>query len=173
MELLDTMLKRRSIRQYTNEKISKENIEQILQAGLLAPSSRNIRPCELIVVESKDTLEKLSHCKTFGSKMLKDASHAIVVLGNKNKSDVWIEDCSIVMTYMHLMATSLNIGSCWVQCRLRNNEEMTAEDYIKDLLSIPGSYCVEAILSLGISLHEVVPHSLEELDLSKIHDETF
>lgn len=173
MELLDTMLKRKSIRQYTDEKISKENIEQILQAGLLAPSSRNIRPCELIVVESKDTLEKLSHCKTFGSKMLKDASHAIVVLGNKNKSDVWIEDCSIVMTYMHLMATSLNIGSCWVQCRLRNNGEMTTEDYIKDLLSIPDSYCVEAILCLGISANEITSHLSNELDLSKIHNETF
>lgn len=173
MELLEAMLKRRSIRQYTNEKVSQDKIDKILQAALLAPSSRNIKPCELIVIEDRETLEKLANCKSAGSLMLKEASHAIVVIGNHEKSDVWIEDCSIVMTYMHLMATSLDIGSCWVQCRLRENKEMNAEQYIKELLSIPDSYSVEAILSLGVSAVSPKPNSLENLDMSKLHKEVF
>ena len=60
MTLLDVMLKRRSIRKYTDDKISDEDLNKILTAGLLAPTSRNRKPCEFIVVKDKDTLKKLS-----------------------------------------------------------------------------------------------------------------
>lgn len=59
MELLQVMKNRRSIRKYTDDKIPAEKLNQILRAGLLAPSSKNIRPVEFIVVEDKVALEKL------------------------------------------------------------------------------------------------------------------
>lgn len=51
--LMDILLKRRSIRKYKNESISKEQLEMILKAGLISPSGRNRRPWEFIVVEDK------------------------------------------------------------------------------------------------------------------------
>lgn len=173
MDLLETMLKRRSIRTYTGESLSQETIDKILHAGLLAPSSRNIQPCELVVVRDKETLVNLSKCKKAGAGMLTNADCAIVVLGDTTRSDVWIEDCSIVMTYMHLAATSLGIGSCWIQCRLRDSFEMSAEHYMRDLLRIPEQYGVLAILSLGMPQKEATPHTLEELKMEKIHSEIF
>lgn len=141
---------RKSIRHYLKDTcVKKDDIDQILKAGLLAPTSRNLKSVEFIYVSKKEDVEKLACCKTTGANMLKEASQAIIVLGNKEKSDVWIEDASVAMTCMHLMASSLNIGSCWVQCRLRSNEEMSAEDYIRHLYQIPHSYGVLAILSLG------------------------
>lgn len=173
MELFETMLKRRSIRKYKDDDILKEYVDKILQAGLLAPSSRNIKPCEFIVIENKDVLEKLSYCKSAGASMLKGANKAIVVIGDSKKSDVWIEDCSIAMTYMHLMATDLGIGSCWIQCRLRDNKETSAEVYIRDLLNIPDYYSVLAILSLGISNEEKNDMKIEDLDIKKIHFDSY
>ena len=60
MNFLDLLKHRRSIRQYKEEAVSKEALEAIVEAGLLSPSGRNIRPWELIVVQKKETLEKMS-----------------------------------------------------------------------------------------------------------------
>ena len=77
MELIDIMLKRRSIRKYTDENISDDKIEKIIEAGLLAPTSRNRKPCEFVVIKNKEVLEELSHTKASGSKMLANANVAI------------------------------------------------------------------------------------------------
>ena len=115
MNFLDLLKHRRSIRQYKEEAVSKEALEAIVEAGLLSPSGRNIRPWELIVVQKKETLEKMSECRVGSAKMLAGASVAIVVIADPEKTDVWTEDCSIVMSNMHNMAHDLGLGSCWIQ----------------------------------------------------------
>lgn len=175
MDLLELMKQRRSIRTYTGEKISDEAMEQILWAGLLAPSGRNIKPWEFIVVRDRETLEELSKCRPAGPGMLKNADAAIVVLGNTEATDVWTEDCSIAMAQMHLMAESLGVGSCWVQgrCRVAPQEGLMAEDLVRELLEIPSNYALEAILSLGMPMNHPAAHTLEELPMEKIHREKF
>ena len=112
MKLLEIMQNRRSVRKYTGESIADEKMEEILQAGLLSASSRAFRPWEFIVVRDKEMLDKMASCRDGAANMLKGADAAIVVIADGEKSDVWIEDCSIVMSNMHLMADSLGIGSC-------------------------------------------------------------
>lgn len=151
MELLEILQKRRSVRKYTAENISQDKLEKILQAGLLAPSSRAIYPVELVAVRDKEMLSKLSECKAAGATMLKNADVAIVVVGDTAKSDAWIEDCSITMTLMMLEATEQGVGSCWVQCRGRRTSEGTStEKCVRSLLDIPDNFGVLAILSLGM-----------------------
>ena len=113
MDLLEIMLNRRSVRTYTGEKIEDEKLEMILKAGLAAPSGRGRRPWEFIVVRDKDTLACMSESRKCGAGMLTGADCAIVVVADEEKTDVWTEDCSIAMAYMHLMADSLGVGSCW------------------------------------------------------------
>lgn len=79
--------------------------------------------------------------------MLADADAAIIVIGDTEKSDAWIEDCSIAMILMQLEATELGIGSCWVQCRGRTTPQGTGtEDRIKSLfgtwISIGLLFCI-------------------------------
>lgn len=141
---------RHSVRKYTGESVSEETLGLILSAGILAPSGRNLRPVEFFVIQDPEKLAVLSKCKSSGSAMIQHADRAIIVLGDKDKSDTWIEDCSIAMSYMQLQATECGVGSCWVQCRMRDGEFGMAEDYIRDRFSIPEHYAVEAILALGI-----------------------
>ena len=89
MEFIDMLKKRRSIRQYTKEAVTGEQLQLVINAGLLSPSSRSIRPWELIVVQNKDTLQKMSECRVGSAKMLANASAAVVVIANAEKSDVW------------------------------------------------------------------------------------
>ena len=102
MDLMELLLNRRSIRKYTGERISEKNLEKILQAGLASASGRNRKPWELVVVQDREMLEKLSHCRTGAAKMLEKAGCAILVFADMAKTDVWTEDCSIVMSNMHL-----------------------------------------------------------------------
>ena len=173
MELLEIMKNRRSIRKYTEERIPEEKLELVLQAGLLTPSGKRIRPWEFIVVRSKETLGAMSECRVGAAKMLAGADCGIVVIGDAEKTDVWTEDCSIAMSNMHLMADSLGIGSCWIQGRLREAPEGTTEEYLRKLLGYPDNYKLEAILSLGMPADHPKPHSLEELETAKIHREKF
>ena len=174
MELLEVMRNRRSVRNYTGEEIPKDKLEQVLTAGLLSASGRNRQPWEFIVVQKKDTLMKLSKSRAQGASMLEHAGCAIVVVADPKKTDVWTEDCSIAMSNMHLMADSLGLGSCWIQGRLREAADgRTTESYIKELLEIPDSYCLEAMLSLGILVEHPEAHVIEELPTEKVHMEKF
>ena len=174
MELLDIMKKRRSVRTYTEETIPEEKLTAILQAGLLSASGKAIRPWEFIVVRKKETLNAMSKCRVAGSKMLEGADCAIVVLGHEEKSDVWIEDCSVAMANMHLMADSLGLGSCWIQGRLRQAPgERTTEEYLRELLKFPANFRLEAILSLGMIEKHPDAYELEKLPMEKIHREEF
>ena len=169
MELPELLQKRRSVRKYTAESISQDKLEKILQAGLLAPSSRAIYPVELIAVGDKEMLCRLSGCKAAGAAMLKNADAAIVVVGDTARSDAWIEDCSITMTLMMLEATEQGVGNCWVQCRGRQTSEGTStEEYIKALLGISENFGVLAILSLGMPAEEPEPRQLPDVNTTKI-----
>lgn len=174
IELLKLMKNRRSIRNYTDEKIPEDKLDLILQAGLLAPSSKNIRPVEFVVVEDKEMLKALSKSKPFGSGMLAEAACAIVVIGDTRKADAWVEDCSLALGYMLLMAERLDIAACWVQERLRKS--LLGKDAglkVKENLGIP-EYCeVEAILALGIPARKESPRTWNETETGKIHREKY
>ncbi len=174
MSLMEILQKRCSVRKYTGEPISDENITKVLQAGLLSASGRGIKPWEMIVVKNKDTLKKMSECRVGSAKMLDGADAAIVVIANTDLSDVWIEDCSIVMANMYLMADDLGLGSCWIQCRLREaSDGRTTEDYLREIFEYPVNYRVEAIMSLGMPESHKPIRELSEFSMSKIHYEKY
>ena len=180
MNLLSTFQHRHSIRKYTAAPIADAALTQIIQAGLLSASSRSIRPWEFIIVKDKDMLRRLSECRTGAARMLAGADAAIVVIANAETSDVWIEDCSIAMANMHLMADSLSVGSCWIQGPLRTataadsgTDSVTTEDYVRECLHFPEGYKLEALLSLGMPAEDKTPTELSELPLEKVHYEKF
>lgn len=151
MELIDVMAARHSIRKYTGEHIADEKLQTILQAAEFVPRSRPEPSWKMIVVRQKETLRKMAGCRIGTGKMLENADCAIVLLGDPAVSDVWIEDTAIVISNMHLMASALGVGSCWIQGRLRRAEDgRTTEDFLREILDFPEDYRLEAILSLGM-----------------------
>lgn len=169
MTLTDLMLKRRSTRKFNDEKITKEELDKILQAALLAPTSMNRKPCNFMVVERKETLNELSQAKNHGADLIKGADKAIVVVADTLVADTWCEDSSIALTYMHLMATELDLGSCWVQIHLRDKDGRDAEEVVRDILKVDDHYRIVGILALGHSDDIPKPHTLEDIDKNKIH----
>lgn len=169
MTLIDIMLKRRSTRTFADEPVTKEELDKILQAALLAPTSMNRKPCNFMVVERSETLRQLANCKDHGAALLENTDKAIVVLADTVIADTWCEDSSVALTYMHLMATELGLGSCWVQVHLRSKDKISAEEVVREILKVDSHYRIVGMLAIGRSDNIPKPRSLDELDKSRIH----
>ncbi|MBD8390341.1 nitroreductase family protein [Dysgonomonas sp. BGC7] len=162
--------KRRSIRKFTEEPISPEDVESILKAALMSPSSKSTNPWQFVLVEDKEILEKLSYCKKSSSKLIAGCALAVVVLADPLSSDVWIEDSSIASIMMQLQAEDLGLGSCWVQVRERYTAEDTpSEEYVRLLLDIPLQLQVLSVIAFGHKAQERSPFDEEKLQWEKIH----
>ena len=167
--MLEHLRTRRSIRKFTDEKLSPEALDQLEEALLRSPSSRGLKPWEFVVVDDREMLEQLARCKPHGAAFLRHAALGIVVCGDETRSDVWIEDCSIASAVIHLTAHSIGLGSCWIQVRERKHADGgTAEAYIQLLLGIPGHLRVLSIIAVGHPAREMEGHSRESLEWSKI-----
>lgn len=168
-EILEILKERRSIRKFKEEKVDKELVKKILKAGLLGPTSKNKKPVEFIVIEDKETILKLGECKSKGVDGLINATCAIVVIADSEKSDVWIEDASIAAILIQNAVTNLGLGSVWIQIRNRQNSTSSSEDAVRKVLNIPTNYGVSSIIALGYKDEVKEPYSEEAIDFSKVH----
>lgn len=172
--MLDMLLKRRSCRSFDHRAVETEKKDKILQAAQLAPSGKGSRPWEFIVIENPETLQKLGNCRHPNQPFLPQAPLAVVVLGDTQKTDTWIEDASLAAVIMQLEAESLGLGSCWVQIRLReSNRGISSEEYVRGLLGIPKHMAVLAIIAIGYPEKRLPEHTLQEVNQEKIHIETY
>ena len=159
MDFFELVQKRHSVRKFTDEQISSENIEAIISATQTAPSAKNTKSSAFMIIEDHDTLKALSELRTSGGKFIADADKAIVVLGDETKTDLWRENCSISATFVQLAATALGIGSCWVHVHGRKRSkdgsvEGMAEDYVRGLLGIKENMRILCIIALGYEASE-------------------
>ena len=170
----DLFLRRHGIRRYTDEPVSPEDVKTIVEAGLLAPSSKSARPWQFILVEDKEMLARLAECKPNYAQSIKNAPLAIVVCSDPSKSDCFVEDASVAATMMHIQATALGLGSCWVEVRHRFSADgEPAEVMVQEVLGIPADLPVMCILSVGHSAEERRPVDPSKLLWEKVHVGTF
>lgn len=156
---------RRSIRKYLDKEISDEDIKKILKAGMNAPTARNLKPYEFIVVRNKETLSKLSEMKK-NAYFAKDSNVTIVLLA-RELSDYWQQDLGAVSENMLLQATRLGIGSCWVGI----TPNIEYENYTRSVLGIPENVRVFSLMTLGYPGEEKQPN--DNYYEEKVHYEKF
>ena len=127
-----------------------------------------------IVIEDKETLQKLGDCRKPNQPFLPQAPLAIAVLCNTEKSDTWIEDGSIASAIMQLEAESLGLGSCWVQIRLReSNQGKSSEEYVRELLGVPKHMAILNIIVVGYPEERLPAHTLNEIKTERVHKEIY
>lgn len=164
------LLTRHSIRRYKDQPVDADDVSKILEAALLAPTSKSARPWEFVVIEDKDMLARLADCKQFGTKPIASAAFAVAVTADTTKSDVYIEDASIAAVFMHLQAADLGLGSCWIQVRNRLAADgESSETIVRELLDIPERMAVECIVTFGHIDEDRKPVDPSKLLWEKIH----
>ena len=118
---INNIMTRTSIRQYTNEPISKADIETMLRAGMAAPTAVNKQPWHFVVVNERAKLDELGG-NGRQSQMWHESTLAIVVCGDMNKAlqgpaqAFWIQDCSAATENILLAANALGLGAVWTGC---------------------------------------------------------
>lgn len=148
MELLKALQKRRSVRRFTEEAVSKEDIDTLMHAAMSGPSACNARPWEFYVVESETTLQNL-HKATKYTNM--NAPLAIVVCGNLSRAlpapltDFWVQDCSAATENILLAATDIGLGAVW--CGIYPNDKAVAN--VKIALGLPEEHIPLNIILVG------------------------
>jgi nitroreductase len=153
-EFLETIKDRRSVRSYLDKTISKEILEEIVDAGRLAPSARNVQAWDFVVVTEKETLGKIAE---ISMPFIREAGALILVCG-KPDHQRYVEDCSAATENIILAAKSFGIGSCWVAG--------VNKDYlppIMEMLEIPKDRNIVALVSLGYFERNPDPHHKKEL----------
>ncbi|WP_343208080.1 nitroreductase family protein [Anaerolentibacter hominis] len=172
-QLLELLKQRRSIRKYQDQKVEQEKIAQLLKAWEIAPSGKNLKSCELVILQNRELIRQLALCKATSTAAMDTAPLVFVILGDKEKSDVWIEDCAIVSTILQEEAADLGLGSCWIQMRLRSSGTAPSEDAIRKLLNIPDRYGILCAVTVGYPAETKEPYSDPVPNPSKLHYETF
>ena len=165
----ELITKRRSMRKFTDEELTQEQVVSLMKAALMAPTSKRSNAWQFVVVDDRDLLKKLSLCKEQSAQFIADAALAIVVAADPLASDVWIEDAAIASIYIQLQAEDLGLGSCWVQVRERFTASgIPSNDYVHEVLDMPLQLQVLSIIAVGHKGMERKPFDESHLQWEKI-----
>lgn len=155
---------RTSVRAFTDEPVTRDEILQILRAGMQAPSATDQQPWEFYVVTDKPTLKRLADASPYGS-FTASAPAAIVCC---YRTDVRVPqyceiDCAICMENIWLATDSLGLGGTWIGIAPLQ-ERMTA---LEEILEMPEGLRAFALFPLGHPAEEKAQR--DRFDESRIH----
>ncbi|MFP4059104.1 MAG: nitroreductase family protein [Bacteroidota bacterium] len=169
MNIMDILINRRSIRKYKNEKIERDTLEELVKAGMYAPSAVNKQPWHFIIVDDPLIMNRIADVHP-NAQMLRHAAAAIVVVADKEASHggvYWPLDCSAATQNILLAAHGKGLGSVWLGVYPR--EERVKG--LNDIFNLPEGKIAFSAISLGYPAEEKpVP---ERFHMEKIHFNTF
>lgn len=166
MELKEVLLKRRSVRKFTEEPVSEEMIEELMHAAMSGPSACNKRPWEFYVVTNSEKLEELKGATMF-TKF--SAKLVIVVCGNLTRAlplqaaNYWIQDCSAATENILLRATDLGLGAVW--CGIHPQKK--SEERVRKMLDIPKTQVPLNVIFMGHPAEE--PEARDQYEEARVH----
>ena len=166
MELKEALLKRRSVRKFTEEAVSEEMIQELLHAAMSGPSACNKKPWEFYVVTNPEKLEELKGASKITKK---NSKLAIIVCGNLSRAlpmhfaNYWIQDCSSATENILLRVTDLGLGAVW--CGIHPQKQ--AEKKVRQILDIPQSQVPLNIIHIGHPAEE--PEARDQYEEKRIH----
>ncbi len=155
---IDWILKRRSIRKFTDQQVSNEQVTTILEAAMAAPSAMNLKPWKFIVVRGEEQLAELRKALPFGKI---EAPCAIVVCGDLRSikrpamERFWEQDCSAATQNILLATTVLGLGSVWCGVHPINMIERS----VRAVLKIPSGVIPLNVIFLGYPAEEKPPRT--------------
>ena len=141
MDVMECLRTRLTVRAFRPDPVPAEVVQKILEAGRLAPSSRNLQPWHLIVIRNPDTLRAIGAVATSG-RFVADAPMAIAIaMENADRPEL---DAGRVLQQMELAAWSEGLGTCFVGLRVADQNRQ-----VKELLGIPDRVELITVLPFG------------------------
>jgi len=173
LDVFEAIKKRRSVRAYTSEEVSEEEVEKLIDAARLAPSAGNIQPWEFVIVRSTEIKRKLSDA-ALNQTFIEEAPVVIIVCADVARSN-WgygdrganlycLQDTAAATENMLLAAQALGLATCWIGAFY--------EDEVAKVVNTPRNVRPVAIVPVGHPAEK--PSAPPKRSMREIvHHETF
>lgn len=155
MDVLKAIMTRRSIRRFTGEVITDEQIDTLLRAGFQAPSAHNMQPWHFVVLKNKELLQEVSEFHKY-AQMLPNAGCGIVVCGDEEKQPArgfLVEDCAAAIQNILLASHGIGLGAVW--CGLYDSSDLV--NSMKEVLGLPSNIIPIGMVVVGNKDEEKEP----------------
>lgn len=147
MSTPDTIRRRRSIRKYTDEPVSRETVRELLAAAMSAPSAANEQPWQFIVIDDPGVLANIPTVGPFIREGA-DAPVAILVCGDLSvfrMPGFWVQDCSAATENLLLAAHERGLGAVWTAVYPMEDRMLG----FRNLFSLPDTVIPFALVPIG------------------------
>lgn len=166
MDAMEAILSRRSCRSYTADPVSDELLEQLLKAGMASPSACNQRPWHFVVVDDRETLDKISDIQAY-SPMLKTAPMAIVICSDGGDAAMggqyWPQDCAAATQNILIAARAVGLGAVWLGI-YPDDARIVG---LRDLLALPQNITPFCVIALGHPAK--TPRPIDRYEPERVH----
>ena len=167
MDIFEAIHTRRSVRKFTDEPVSNEQIHRILAAGMAAPSADNSQSWRFVVITDKALLARIPEVQPF-ARMAAKSAVTIVVCGDPRADadqgqHYWVQDAAAAMQNMLLAVNGLGLGACW--CAVHPHPPF--EQGIRALIGLPEPVCPLGLCVIGRPAVQVKP--VDRFDAAKVH----
>ena len=172
MDNLELFFSRRSVREYSERRISDEDLRAILAAGMSGPSCADTRPWQFIVVKDRETLGHMADANGKYAAPLRNAAVGILICGDLDRAfpgarEYWVIDGTIAGQNMTLAAKALGIGSVW----LGTWPQMDRVEKQRSLFGLPESIVPHSIIAFGYPAEDNAAEPREAYEESRVHFE--
>ena len=156
--VLKSIMSRKSVRQYTDQPVSREQLEILVKAAVSAPSAVNKQPWAFVVIDDRVTLDILAALLPY-AKMAAKVSAAIVVCGDLSKAyngledEYWIQDCSAATENLLIAAEAMGLGAVWTAVY----PEEDRVEIVRKQLALPELIVPLNLIPKGSPLHDDTP----------------
>jgi nitroreductase len=158
--VLENILSRKSVRAYTDQKLTQEQIETMLKAGMAAPSGSDIRPWSFVVLQDPSKYEAIFGEANFNLRMYNASAAVLVVCADTTvtrtprdggdpvtmPNGTWRDDMGAVTENILLAAESMGLGACWTACYPYKARYMP----VKDALHLPATVVPYCVIPVGV-----------------------
>lgn len=166
-ETIKTILSRRSIRKYTGATVSRAMLEEVVKAGMSAPTSRDTRHFRFVLVDDENTVKALVEGLPY-TKMALTAKHIIIVATDiavaygGRETPYWVQDCSAAAENVLLAAQSLGLGACWTAAHPRPERML----HVQKVLEMPEQIMPLCVIAIG---HPAGDSQKDKYDPTSVH----
>jgi nitroreductase len=145
MDLMEGIYTRRSVRQFTDERVTRNELIEIIKAGTWAPSGLNNQPWRFVIINDRDTLNRLAALTKY-RKIIEDAPACIAVFVDKGAMYNEVKDHQAMgacMQNMLLSAHATGLGAVWL------GEILNNADKVNSLLKLSEDLDLMAVIAIG------------------------
>lgn len=164
--VIEPIVWRRSIREYSEEPVLEEAIESLVKAAQFAPTAMDRREVEFVITRSQAIKKELA--AVLGQDFIKTAPVLILMAADPKTGLLCERDLALASGFIMIQAAALGLGTVW-----KNIEDGTQKEAVRRILELPAGHVFINIIPVGYPLKELADHGDSDFDAAKIHFEKY